>query len=302
MVPDSPSRHEQVLVFDTAFLRKLERLELLARKLFRGQIRGEQSVHRQGRGLEFTDFRRYQPGDDLRYIDWNIFSRFDRLFLKLFATEEDLTLHLLVDASASMGLGVQPKFDYARRLTAALAYIGLHNLNRVGITTFANGLGSRLAPVKTKHQMATLLSFLEELTCKSETHFVKALRDFSSQTRNPGIVIVIADLLGEDNIETGLDALRRRAHDVVVIQLLSEQEIDPPLDGVLTLIDVETNDALKVTIDPPLRDLYRKRLDTRLHQLERYCLKGGIDYLRASTAVPFEDLVLKYLRQGMAWR
>lgn len=293
---------ERSLVFDTEFLRKLEKLELLAKKIFRGQLRGEHSVPRRGRGLEFTDFRRYQPGDDLRYIDWNIFSRLDRLFLKLYATEEDLTLHLLLDSSASMGFGEPLKFDYARRLAAALAYIGLNNLDRVGISTFSDGLGVTLPPIKTKHHMATMLAFLEGLRCNSQTAFVTALRDFSSRSRNPGIVIVIADLLGHDDVDLGLDALRHRGHDVVVLQLLSEEEIDPPLDGVLTLIDSETETELKVTIDPPLRHIYRRRLDHQLHQTESYCRKSGIDYLRTSTAIPFEDIVLKYLRQGTGWR
>ena len=293
---------EPTLIFDTEFLRKLEKLELLARKTFRGQLRGENSVPRRGRGLEFADFRRYQPGDDLRYIDWNIFSRLDRLFLKLYATEEDLTLHLLLDSSASMGFGEPRKFDYARRLAAALAYIGLNNLDRVGISTFSDGLGIALPPIKTKHHMATLLTFLEDLRCNSQTAFVSALRDFSSRSRNPGIVIVIADLLGHDDVDIGLDALRHRGHDVVVLQLLSEEEIDPPLDGVLTLVDAENATELKVTIDPELRDIYRGRLDRRLHEIESYCRKGGIDYLRASTAIPFEDVVLKYLRQGTVWR
>ena len=296
------SANKPALVFDAEFLRKLERLELLAKKIFRGQLRGEHAVPRRGRGLEFTDFRRYQPGDDLRYIDWNIFSRLDRLFLKLYATEEDLTLHLLLDSSASMSFGQPRKFDYARRLTAALAYIGLNNLDRVGLATFADELGTSLPPIKTKHHMATLLPFLEELECKSGTAFVTALRDFSARSPNPGIVIVVADLLGHEDVEVGLDALRHRGHDVVVIQLLSEEEIDPPLDGVLTLLDAETHEELKVTIDPTLRDIYRNRLNTRLQQLENYCRKGGIDYLRASTAVAFEDVVLKYLRQGTVWR
>ena len=289
-------------VFDGDFLRKLEQLELLAKKIFRGQLRGEHSVPRRGRGLEFADYRRYQPGDDLRYIDWNIFSRLDRLFLKLYATEEDLTLHLLLDASASMGFGEPRKFDYARQLTAALAYIGLNNLDRVGITTFSDCLGVSLPPIKTKHHMATLLPFLETLECNAGTQFVDALRDFSSRARNPGIVVVIADLLGHEDIDVALDALRRRGHDVVVIQLLSEDEIDPPLDGVLTLVDAETNHQLKITIDPHLREIYHNRLDTRLAQLESYCRKAGMDYLRVSTVIPFEDVVLKYLRQGTVWR
>ena len=141
---------QPALLFDGEFLRKLERLELLARKMFRGQLRGERATPRRGRGLEFTDFRRYRPGDDVRHIDWNIFSRLDRLFLKLYASEEDVCLHLLLDVSASMGYGQPPKFDHARRLAAALAYIGLANLDRVSMSTFADGALGYLPPMKAR--------------------------------------------------------------------------------------------------------------------------------------------------------
>lgn len=286
------------LVFDGEFLRKLERLELLAKKIFRGLLRGEHTTPRRGRGLEFSDFRRYQPGDDFRYIDWNIFSRLDRLVLKLYASEEDVALHLLLDTSASMGFGEPLKFDYARRLAAALAYIGLNNLDRVGLTAFADGLGASLAPLTAKRQMASLLEFLLKLRCGATTRFGLALREFASRTRNAGLVIVITDLLGGDDAELGLEALRHRGHDVVVLQLLSEDEIEPPIDGALRLVDAEDGSELRVTVDADLRGLYRARLQAYLDDLERYCRKAGIEYLRASTAIPFEDVVLKYLRQG----
>jgi uncharacterized protein (DUF58 family) len=286
------------LVFDGEFLRKLERLELLAKKIFRGLLRGEHTTPRRGRGLEFSDFRRYQPGDDFRYIDWNIFSRLDRLFLKLYASEEDVALHLLLDTSASMGFGEPLKFDYARRLAAALAYIGLNNLDRVGLTAFADGLGASLTPLTAKRQMASLLEFLLKLRCESTTRFGLALREFASRTRNAGLVIVITDLLGGDDAQLGLEALRHRGHDVVVLQLLSEDEIEPPIDGALRLVDAEDGSELRVTVDSNLRDLYRARLQAYLDDLQRYCRKAGVDYLRASTAIPFEDVVLKYLRQG----
>lgn len=290
------------LIFDGEFLRKLERLELLAKKIFRGLLRGEHTTPRRGRGLEFSDFRRYQPGDDFRYIDWNIFSRLDRLVLKLYASEEDVALHLLLDTSASMGFGEPLKFDYARRLAAALAYIALNNLDRVGLTAFADGLGASLAPLTAKRQMASLLEFLLKLRCESTTRFGLALREFASRTRNAGLVIVITDLLGGDDAELGLEALRHRGHDVVVLQLLSEDEIEPPIDGALRLVDAEDGSELRVTVDADLRGLYRARLQAHLDDLERYCRKAGIEYLRASTAIPFEDVVLKYLRQGMYLR
>lgn len=286
------------LVFDDEFLRKLERLELLARKIFRGLLRGEHTTPHRGRGLEFSDFKRYRPGDDFRHIDWNIYSRLDQLFLKLHTSEEDVTLHLIVDASASMGFGEPSKFDHARRLAAALAYIALHNLDRVGVSAFAEGLGAALPPIKARHHMARLLTFLGDLRCAGVTRFDSALRAFATRTRNPGLVILISDLLGAGEVQDGIEALRHGGHDVVVIQLLAESEIDPPLDGALRMVDGETGDELEVTVDQELRRLYQHRLEHHLQEVESFCLRRGVEYLRASTAVAFEDVVLKYLRQG----
>lgn len=288
----------RALVFDDEFLRKLERLELLARKIFRGLLRGEHATSRRGAGLEFSDFRHYRPGDDFRHIDWNIYSRLDQLFLKLHASEEDVTLHLVVDASASMDFGTPSKFDHARKLAAALAYIALHNLDRVGLSIFAGDLGAALPPIKARHHLARLLAFLGELPCAGVTRFGPALRAFASRTRNPGLVILISDLLGAGDAQDGIEALRHGGHDVVVIQLLAESEIDPPLDGALRMVDGETGDELDVTVDEELRRAYRLRLQRYLGEIEAYCRRRSIEYLRASTAIAFEDVVLKYLRQG----
>lgn len=285
-------------VFDDEFLHKLERLELLARKIFRGLLRGERSTARRGHGLEFSDFRQYAPGDDFRHIDWNIYARLDQLFLKLHASEEDLTLHLIVDASASMGFGEPSKFDYARRLAAALAYIALRNLDRVGVSVVADGLSAGLPPIKARHHMARLLVFLRELPCAGVTRLGPALREFVTRTRSPGLVILISDLLGAEAVQEGIEALCYGGHDVVVIQLLAESEIDPPLDGALRMVDVETGDELEVTVDRELRRLYQQRLQRELQEVERLCRRRGVEYLRVSTAVGFEDVVLKYLRQG----
>lgn len=294
------AQHETAsrLVFDTEFLRKLERLELLARKVFRGQLRGERSTQRRGRGLEFTDFRLYRPGDDVRHIDWNIFSRLDRLFLKLYASEEDVCLHLLLDVSASMDFGEPSKFDHARRLTAALAYIGLANLDRVSITTFAEGMLEHLPPMKARSRFSGVLDFLAELTCHGETAFSSGSNAFVSRVRTPGIVVLVSDLLAEEDVRAALQVLANARHEVVVMQLLAEDEIDPPLDGALRLLDGESDGVLDVLVDSELRALYQSRLQTRLDAIEAFCRARGIEYLRASTAIPFEDVVLKYLRQG----
>ena len=298
MTPPTAHRAGRELVFDEAFLHKLEQLELLARKIFRGLLRGERTTSRRGRGLEFSDFRHYRPGDDFRHIDWNIYSRLDQLFLKLHACEEDVTLNLIVDTSASMGFGEPSKFDHARRLAAALAYIALNNLDRVAVSAFADGLGARLPPTKSRSRMAQLLAFLGDLRCTGVTRLGAALRDFASRGRSPGLAILISDLLGVEEAQAGIEALCYAGHDVVLIQLLAESEIDPPLDGALQLVDAESGEELEVTVDQELRRLYQQRLEGQLRDVESFCRRRGVEYLRASTAIGFEDVVLKYLRQG----
>ncbi|MGQ0749420.1 MAG: DUF58 domain-containing protein [Betaproteobacteria bacterium] len=298
MKPLGATGNANPLVFDDRFLRKLERLELVARKMFRGQMHGEHTTRKRGRGLEFSDFRRYHPGDDFRYIDWNIYSRLDQLFLKLNASEEDMTLHLIVDTSASMGFGDPSKFDQARRLAAAFSYIALHNFDRVGVSAFAEGAGATLPAIKARHHMASLLAFLTDLRCTGATRFAPALRAFSTRTRNPGLVIVISDLLGAEDVQQGIEALCHGGHDIMVIQLLAEPEIDPQLDGALRMVDSETAEEFDVTVDEALRRHYRDRLHRLLQEMEQFCRQRKLEYFRASTAIPFEDVVLKYLRQG----
>ena len=325
-------------VFDAEFLRKLERLEWVARKVLRGLPRGERNTARRGRGLEFNDFRRYQPGDDFRYIDWNIFSRLDRLVVKLYTSEEDMTLHIVLDCSASMGFGEPSKFDYARRLAAALGFIGLHHLDRVVLTTFAGAHRAGLPPLATRRQLTPLLDYLAGLGCAGPTSrsagvarrqaaglgcagptlVEGAFRELAARSRGARLMVVISDFMdtsgpepsfprkrestgdstGATGLEAGLDALRHRGHDVVAMQVLSEEEIAPPLDGAIEFVDAESGETLRATVDARLRALYAERLDARLRALEGYCRRTGIEYLRASTAIPFEDLVLRYLRQG----
>jgi uncharacterized protein (DUF58 family) len=298
MTPLDAATVDDGLLFDGEFLRKLAELELLARKIFRGLLRGERTTPRRGRGLEFFDFRHYLPGDDFRHIDWNAYSRLDQLFVKLHASEEDMTLHLVIDTSASMAFGEPSKFDHARRLAAALACIALNNLDRVGVSAFAAELGASLPALRARHHVARLLEFLRGLPCSGATRFGAPLREFSTRVRHPGLVILVSDLLGAEDAEDGLEALRHGGHDLVVIHLLAESEIDPPLAGALRMVDAETGDEVDATVDRELVALYHGRLERRLAELESFCRRRGVEYLRASTAIAFEDVVLKYLRQG----
>jgi uncharacterized protein (DUF58 family) len=286
------------LLFDSAFLRKLERVELVARKHFRGQLRGEHATRRRGQGQEFSDHRRYRPGDDVRHVDWNIYSRLERLFLKLYAAEEDMSLHLLLDCSASMGFGAPSKFDQARRIAACLGYVGLSNLDRVAVTAFSDEVGAALAPMKGRRRLNNLLQCLQALRCGGATALERCAREHAARRRAPGVAVLLSDLMVPEQVGAGIDALRGAGHQVLVIQLLAEEEIDPPLDGALRLHDSESGEALAVTVDAGLRAAYRRALARRLETLEHHCLVRGVEYLRASTAIAFEDVVLRYLRQG----
>jgi uncharacterized protein (DUF58 family) len=287
------------LLFDTDFLKKLELLRLTSNRIYHGQGRGEHSTVKMGTSLEFSDYRNYQVGDDFRYIDWNIFSRLDRLFLKVFTAEEDLSIHILLDTSQSMGYGEPPKIDYARRVAAALGYIGLTNLDRVGITTFAAGIQDSTVPRRGRDHFLSLLEYCERLACGGETDFNRSLMEYSFRGKRVGLAIVISDLLDPKGFERGLEALRFARYDVLLVQILDEEELRPTYAGPLRLRDLETNQEQRLTIDEFLLTHYRERVQKWCSQIEDFCLKGQIEYLRASTLIPFEDLILKYLRHGI---
>ena len=285
-------------LFDSDFMQKLEYLTLISRKLFRGRSRGEHQTYRKGSSLEFHDYRSYQPGDDFRYIDWNIYSRMNRLFVKLFAAEEDLSVHILLDSSRSMAFGNPAKIDYAKKIAAALAYIALLNLDRIGATTFSDSLGSSLPPFR-RRGATSIFDYFSEISAGGTTAFNESLASYASKTTRPGLAIILSDLLDPKGYENGLLSLLYRRFDIMVIHTLSEDEIDPSFSGSFQFTDCESGSKVKVTMDPPVVDAYRSRLRRYFNDLESFCLNHSMEYVRSSTVVPFEDLVLKYLRQGM---
>ncbi|HXH11487.1 MAG TPA: DUF58 domain-containing protein [Alphaproteobacteria bacterium] len=287
------------LLFDTDFLKKLEQLRLTSHRIYHGQGRGEHSTVKIGTSLEFSDYRNYQIGDDYRYIDWNIFSRLDRLFLKVFTAEEDLSIHILLDTSQSMLYGDPPKIEYAKRVAAALGYIGLSNLDRVGITTFGAGLHESTQPRRGRDHFLGLLEYCDRITCIGATDFNRSLMEYSFRSRRAGLAIVISDLLDPQGFERGLEALRFARYDVLLLQILDEEEVRPSYTGPVRLRDLETDHEQRLTIDEILLARYRERVQQWCRRIEEFCLKSQIEYLRASTLIPFEDLILKYLRHGI---
>jgi uncharacterized protein (DUF58 family) len=284
-------------ILDATFLKKLERLTLATRRPFSGQMKGEKRSLKRGSSIEFADYREYSLGDDLRYVDWNTAARLGKMFLKLFVEEEDLYLALLVDSSQSMNFGAPKKIHYAVRLAAALGYISLSNYDRVSVQTFADALGRPMPTQRGRGGVLPFFNYLQAVKTGGTTSFSSSLRRFASTVRYKGVAVVISDFFDPDWQE-GMKALLARGYQVAVLHVLAEDEIKPTLLGDLRIIDSENGEAKEMSVNPQLMVRYQQTLNTFCAEVEGFCHRYGIDYLRTSTAFPFEDLVLKYMRQN----
>ena len=284
-------------ILDDEFMRKIEQLRLVSRKIIVGRIRGERLTRKRGQSVEFADYRHYVAGDDLRFLDWNLYARLDRLFLKLFLEEEDLHVHILLDASRSMDYGQPTKFDYARKLTAALAYIALANYDRVVLATVADGRFDKLGPLRGKHQLLRLLQFLADLEPKGETALSEPFRQFALTERRRGVVLIVSDLMDKSGCEDALRYFIATNQDVFIIHVLAKEEVAPELVGDLRLVDMEDADTAEISVSRPLLSAYRRRLEGFMQDIKTYAGSRGMSYLPAPTSVPFDKLILDYMRR-----
>ncbi|MSP38313.1 MAG: DUF58 domain-containing protein [Deltaproteobacteria bacterium] len=286
--------------FDTAFLRKLERLHLVAKRLNWAGAKGEHAVSRKGFSLEFSDYRRYQRGDDLRYVDWNVYRRLDRLLLKIFTAEEEMNIYLLVDTSRSMAFGVEgapAKLDYAKQVAAALGYIGLKNLDRVGGAAFASSLYQPFRLGRGRKQILSMFRFLNKLSAGGETNLRAALHSFTSVFPQPGFVVIVSDLFDPAGWRRALEELTAKGYQLLVIHVVDEQELSPKAWGDVALIDVEGGRERKFFLDDEMRRRFEIELASYFKEIAAVCASRRIDYLRTSTQVPFDEFVLQTLRQ-----
>ncbi len=284
------------LLLEPEFLARLERLALLSRRLYRSGTRGDRRSTTLGRGVEFADYRSYQAGDDFRYIDWNIASRLDRLFVKLFSEEEDVTVHLLVDVSSSMSFGEPSKLWYAVRTAAALGFIGLAGLDRVGAVAFSDRPVRTLSPRRGRASAFALFDFLAGLTPQGQSDLASTLAGYAARTRRRGVLVVISDLMFPGGVEPGLRAARYHRFEPVLLHLLAEEELEPRLAGDLRLVDSESGRAVDVTGDAAASTAYARARDAYLSDLERLCLRSEVEYIRVATSVPIDDLILRHMR------
>lgn len=283
------------------FMHRLDRLDVLSRKILTGKLKGERRSKKRGQSVEFADYRPYVVGDDLRHIDWNLFARLDRLFLRLFLEEEDLSLSILFDTTRSMDYGDPRKFDYARRLAAALGYIGLVNYNRVNLLAFADTLVGQLPNLRGRRPIPQMLDFLRSQPVSAAPgDLAAATKRFALAQKQKGIVVVVSDFFDKGDLADALRYLSGERFDVYAIQLLSPQEIDPAKGGLLgdlRLRDIEDGDVAEVSISPALLKRYKANLQAYCNHLREQCLRRDIVFMVSDTAVPFDKLVLRYLRE-----
>jgi len=278
------------------FLAQLERFALLSRRAFRGRVKGERRSPRKGSSVEFSDYRAYGVGDDLRYVDWNIYGRLDRLYLKLFVDEEDLCLHLLLDASASMDFGEPSKLEYGARLAAALGFVGLVNLERVGVGVLRERMAEGWNPARGRNQVLPLMEFLGRLRPSGPTSLGDALAQYALRTREAGVAVLISDLMDPAGYERGLKVLLERRFDVHVIHVLAADEMNPSFGGDLRLVDAETGELRDLTLDGEALRVYRQRLHEFLERAEQFCRGKEISYYHVVTDTPVESFVLSQLK------
>jgi uncharacterized protein (DUF58 family) len=284
-------------LLDPAFMARLDQLDVMSRKMLAGKMKGERRSKRRGQSVEFADYRNYVIGDDLRFIDWNIYARLDKLFLKLFMEEEDLALYVLLDVSKSCDYGNPNKAAYIKQVAAALGYIGLVNYNRVSIVAMADGVVAETGAMRGRRRVAQMIDFVQNLQPQGASHFTEACRRFALQHRQKGVCVVLSDFFIKEGFEAGLRYVAGGKYDLFCVQTLAPQEIDPDLTGDLKLRDIEDDDMAEVSITQPLVKQYKSNLNAYCLALKDFVTRRGGTYLFTSTAVPFDTLVLNYLRE-----
>ncbi|MDJ0753487.1 MAG: DUF58 domain-containing protein [Ardenticatenaceae bacterium] len=289
-------------IFDETTLRQLEQLTLTADQVRAGRMKGDRRSSKRGTSIEFADYRNYVQGDDLRRLDWNVYARLERPFIKLLEEEEDLSVHLLVDVSKSMDWpeADQPehKLTYAMRLAAGLGHIALTAGDQLSVTLLRSDEDRRWGPFRGAISSLPLFQFLEAgEDAAGITDLNISLNSFALRSRRPGLLLLLSDLMSPNGYQDGLAALQNRGFEVSLLHLLSPDEIEPGLIGDVKLIDAETAAEAEVTLDAATLDAYRQRVSEWQSEINHFCGSRGIDYVPVVTSSPWEQLVLRTMRE-----
>jgi len=284
-------------LLDPVFMSRLDTLDVMSHKILQGKLQGERRSKRRGQSVEFADHRPYVAGDDLRFVDWNVYGRLEQLFLKLYIEEQDLTVHIVADASASMGFGEPSKELFIKKLTAALGYVSLVNNNRVTISFIADGVTAQLANMRGRNYLNNMAECLLTAECDGLSNFDDACRQLAAGRFGSGVMVVLSDFLFKEGYDSGLRRLIGRQYDLYAIQVLCPQELSPNLSGELKLIDIEDADAAEITVSAALSKYYKRNLTAYCNELKDFCTSRGAVYVLANSADSVESLVLNYLRR-----
>ncbi len=284
--------------FDDEFQRKLESLALVSRRVFSGRLRAERRTKKSGSGVEFADHRDYQPGDDFRSLDWNVYQRFGRLLVRLYEEEEDLAIHFILDASTSMAFGDGRKAAYAKKVVAALAYVGLANLDRVSIVTTTDRVMGRLPETRGKARIFKAFRFLRGIEANGTTDLGDAMRTFVAQNKRRGLAVLVSDLYDPSGFEKGINILRYNKFDPFVVHIVDPADARPKLHGDVLVYDCETGDEREVTVTSRLLGRFAEEHARYLASVERFCSTHQVPYAAASIDVPFDELILRVFRRG----
>ena len=275
---------------------------LSASKVRVGAIKGDRRSIKRGNSIEFADYRNYAPGDDLRQLDWNIYARLERPYIKLLEDEEDLTVHLILDASASMdfppeGEVDQKKLLFAKRIFAGLAYVSLTSNDRLILTAINDSGSATFGPVRGQGRGMAMLRFIQDIAATGITDLNIMLEDYARRSRRPGMTLIISDMFSPSGYLDGLNTLLSRGHEVAFIHVLAPEEITPPLAGDLRLIDVESGVAQEVTVDAAMRNIYEQRLAAWRNEIRDECLRRAVHYFPLRTDTPWERVILSDMRR-----
>jgi uncharacterized protein (DUF58 family) len=285
-------------------IKRISRLDLRAKHVVEGFLSG---MHRSpffGQSIEFRQHREYAPGDDLRHVDWKVWARQDRLTIKQYEEDTNMRVNLLVDVSNSMkyGRGIFSKFDYAATLATSLAWLVLKQQDAVGCMTFDEAVRSRTPTSSKKLQLNTIIESLESATPKRKTDLGAIFADAAETFPRRGIMIVVSDLFGDvESTLKGLRFLRQRGHDVLVLHVLDEDELEFPFSGSSRFADLESE--MKLNCNPKaLRDGYLEAINEFLDEVRRGCAKAAIDYALVRTTDPMDAALAQFISRRMAWR
>ena len=286
-------------LFDDDFMSKLTYLNIVSKQMIPGHMQGEhRAKKRTDSGIEFADYRQYVAGEDTKNVDWRTFMRLDKLILRMFEEDADLPIYIFFDASKSMDHGEPSKYDYARKIAAALAYVGLLNHDRVALVGFADGIAHEMAARKGTQQIWRSFNFLENVRAEGETGLLKAFRNFFSYRRRRGLVVVVSDYLDDTGWDKAFDLLRYHKHDLFAVHVYSTDEESPDMPDEVLLEDSETGMTERMKVTPGLLEAYAGMFERHCEEVAAYCRKNGYGYVRTDTEFPFEDLILRVFRQG----